>query len=62
MTPIFYHPTHVYDKQYSNIFHRDHPGKLVVVFHGPNHELDANEFCKKYGEPDGNRTKKMFKM
>lgn len=53
MTPIYKIPSHIPSKQTSRVFHRDHAGKIVAEFYGPDHIQNAIEFCELLGEPNG---------
>lgn len=33
------------DEHYSNVFHRDEPGRIVARFFGLNHSVDAKAYC-----------------
>ena len=33
------------DEHYSNVFHRDEPGRIVARFFGLNHSADAKAYC-----------------
>lgn len=52
-TPIFKRPAHVFKEQFSRVFHRDKPGRIVAVFYGEDHDKNAIEFCRLHGEPSG---------
>ena len=55
LTPVFrsHAPVDHYDygnegdveEHYSNVFHRDEPGRIVAKFFGLNHSADAKAYC-----------------
>jgi len=46
MTPTHKSPSHIENEGYSNVFHRDTPGKVVAKFFGDNHVADAIEHAQ----------------
>ena len=47
LTPVHGTPSHVDEvgEHYSRVFHQDHPGRIVAVFHGENHRADSEAYC-----------------
>jgi len=48
-TPVFYHASRCNDDS-GRVFHRDIPGEIVAVFHGPDGFRNAKAFCELVGE------------